>query len=38
MSVSVPIVRWDDERAAHLGAVIADGAARFSARLGHRAA
>jgi DNA-binding IclR family transcriptional regulator len=38
MSVSVPIVRWDDRRAERLGAVVADGAARFSARLGHRAA
>lgn len=36
MSVSVPILRWDDERSDKLGATVADGAAALSARLGYR--
>lgn len=36
MSISVPVMRWDDERAAKLGTVVSDGAAALSARLGHR--
>lgn len=37
MSVSVPVMRWDDDRAAKLGTVVSDGAAALSARLGYRA-
>lgn len=37
ISVSVPILRWDDERAAALAAVVRAGADTLSGRLGHRA-
>jgi DNA-binding IclR family transcriptional regulator len=36
MSVSVPVLRWTDESAAKLTAVVRDGADALSARLGHR--
>lgn len=37
MSISAPVLRWDDASAAKLTAVVRDGAASLSARLGHRA-
>jgi IclR family transcriptional regulator, KDG regulon repressor len=36
MSISVPIVRWDDERAKKLGSIVREGAVALSTRLGHR--
>lgn len=34
MSISVPLLRWDDDRARELGALASDGAATLSTRLG----
>jgi len=36
MSISVPVLRWDEERAEQLTRVVRDGAAALSTRLGHR--
>ena len=36
MSISVPAMRWDDERHREWGELVRDGAATLSQRLGHR--
>ncbi|MET9954886.1 IclR family transcriptional regulator [Streptomyces sp. NPDC006339] len=38
LSISVPVIRWSEEREAELGALAARGAADLSLRLGHRTA
>ncbi|MFI6348856.1 IclR family transcriptional regulator [Streptomyces sp. NPDC050560] len=37
LSISVPVVRWNEERGAELGGLAAKGAVELSERLGHRA-
>lgn len=36
LSISVPVIRWNDERAAELAGLAAEGAADLSRSLGHR--
>ena len=36
LSISVPVIRWSDEREEELARLAADGADALSARLGHR--
>jgi DNA-binding IclR family transcriptional regulator len=36
LSISVPMIRWSDERRAELEQLAAKGAAELSERLGHR--
>ncbi len=36
LSVSVPVIRWSEEREAELAELAAKGADDLSARLGHR--
>jgi DNA-binding IclR family transcriptional regulator len=38
LSISVPTIRWDERRSEELAALVADGAAELSERLGHRPA
>ncbi|MFH0244481.1 IclR family transcriptional regulator [Streptomyces sp. HK10] len=38
LSISVPMIRWSEERRAELEALAVEGAAELSARLGHRGA
>ncbi len=38
LSISVPMIRWSDERRAELEQLAAKGAAELSERLGHRGA
>ncbi|MFE9607467.1 IclR family transcriptional regulator [Streptomyces sp. NPDC006012] len=38
LSISVPMIRWSDERLAELARLAAEGAAGLSERLGHRSA
>jgi DNA-binding IclR family transcriptional regulator len=37
MSISVPTLRWNDDRRREWGELIREGAATLSRRLGHRA-